>query len=408
MEEILRGCLGIAVLLGLAIAFSSNRRTISWKPIAYGLLLNVLFALLVLRTTPGRACFDLISRALTKIIDYASEGTTFVFGPLYTGFTQVENFSGWPHAFVLHALIPIVFFAALIKILYYYGVMQKCVQGLASLFTRLFGISSAEAVVTASNIFLGQTQAPLTIAPYLHAMSRSQLFLTMTGGMATVGSGLLVAYAGMGARIEYVLAASVMAAPAAIAFAKILEPEKAPAAVDAVAVTHGEEHGVNLLDALARGAMDGWKAVVGVSVMLLAFISLIHLLDGVIGAVTGGQGSLTGLLQLVFTPAAYIVGVPAGDVDAFARLVGAKTAFNEMIGFSGLANETLSPKGHMLACFAMTGFANFSSIAIQIGTLGELAPTRRSEVAELGMRALLAATLANLTNATIAGMLFAG
>ncbi|BCR07037.1 nucleoside transporter NupC [Desulfuromonas versatilis] len=407
MEQIIRGGLGIAALVALAVLFSGNRRAIRWKPVGYGLLLNVLFAFLVLRTAPGRAFFEQIGGGLAKIIIYASEGTRFVFGPLYTGFTQVENFSGWPYAFVLDALIPIVFFAALIKVLYYYRIMQRIVGGMAGLFTRLFGISSVEAVVTASNVFLGQTQAPLTVAPYIRSMSESQLFLTMTGGMATVGSGLLIAYAGMGARIEYVLAASIMAAPAAIVFAKLLEPET-DLRGDQETAPIDEEHGVNVLDAVARGAMEGWKAVVGVTVMLLAFISLIHLLDGVIAAGSGERANLEGILQVVFAPAAWIVGVPAADVGAFARLVGAKTAFNEVIGFSALPAETLSPKGLMLACFAMTGFANFSSIAIQIGTLGEFAPERRSEVARLGLRALFAATLANLLNAAIAGMFFSG
>jgi CNT family concentrative nucleoside transporter len=215
MEQIIRGGAGILALLALAVVCSANRRAIRWKPVGYGLLLNLLFAFLVLRTAPGRAVFEWIGSGLSKIILYASEGTRFVFGPLYTGFTQVENFQGWPYAFVLDALVPIVFFAALIKVLYYYGLMQRLVRAMAGLFTRLFGISSVEAVVTASNVFLGQTQAPLTVAPYLRSMSESQLFLTMVGGMATVGSGLLIAYAGMGARIEYVLAASIMAAPAA-------------------------------------------------------------------------------------------------------------------------------------------------------------------------------------------------
>jgi CNT family concentrative nucleoside transporter len=406
LESFLRGFLGVAVLLVIAVVFSRNRSAIRWRPVLYGLLLNFLFAFLVLHTAAGRATFELASLGLTQIILFASEGTRFVFGPLYSGFTQIEGFSGYPYAFVLDALIPIVFFAALIQVFYYYGIMQRIVQGMAIFFNRIFGISSVEAVVTASNVFLGQTQAPLTVAPYIRSMSQSQLFLTMVGGMSTVGAGLLIVYAGMGAQIEYVLAASIMAAPAAIVFAKILIPE-APEFISTSVATPPTNVGVNLLDAVARGAMEGWKAVVGVTVMLLAFISLIHLLDGVIGGITGNTLNLKIILQWVFTPAAYIVGVPSVDVAAFSRLVGVKTAFNEVIGFSGLTAETLSPKGFMLACFAMTGFANFSSIAIQIGILGELAPERRSEVAQLGFLAVFAATLANLLNAAIAGMLFA-
>ena len=384
---------------------STDRKAIRWKPVFYGLLLNIFFAYFVLRTVLGRRIFEFLSDGLTKIIDFAGEGTRFVFGPLYTGFTQIPNFDGWPFAFVLHALVPIIFFAALIKIFYYYGIMQRIVGALASLFVRIFGINSVEALVTASNVFLGQTQAPLVIAPYLKCLTKSQLFLTMVGGMATVGSGMVIVYAGMGATVEYVLAASIMAAPAAIVFSKIIVPEtedtdyQKPDAIK-------DEHGINVLDALAIGGMEGWKAVVGVSVMLLAFIPLIHLLDGIIAFVTVSHLSLGNILQVLFTPAAYIVGVPSADIGVFANLVGSKTAFNEVIGFSGLKEAQLSPKGFMLACFAMTGFANFSSIAIQVGCIGEITPERRSDVARLGMRALLAATLANLMNAAIAGILF--
>jgi len=407
-EQIIRGFLGVVVLIAVATLLSTNRKAIKWKPVGYGLGLNLLFAFIVLRTGPGRLVFETISQGLMEIIHYAGEGTRFVFGPLYTGFTQIPNFKGWPYAFVLDALVPIVFFAALIKVFYYYGIMQRIIETMSSLFRRIFGIDSVEALVTASNVFLGQTQAPLVIAPYLKSMTTSQLFLTMVGGMATVGSGMVIVYAGMGARVDYVLAASIMGAPAAIVFAKILVPETATLTPVTKMVEDKEAHGVNVLDALALGGMEGWKAVVGVSVMLLAFVSLIHLLDGVLTAVSQGLLHLDTLLEYAFTPAAYVVGVPSADLAAFSRLVGAKTAFNEVIGFTGLKDAGLSPKGFMLACFAMTGFANFSSIAIQIGTLGELVPQRRSEVAALGLRALLAATLANLLNAVIAGFLFVG
>ncbi len=405
LEQIVRGIIGVFVLIAVAVAVSVDRKAIRWKPVGYGLFLNFFFAYIVLRTPPGRSVFEAVSQGLTKIIEYANEGTKFVFGPLYTGFSQIPHFDGWPFAFVLDALVPIVFFAALIKIFYFYGIMQRIIGALASLFVKVFGINSVEALVTASNVFLGQTQAPLVIAPYLKRLTRSQLFLTMVGGMATVGSGMVIVYAGMGATVEYVLAASIMAAPAAIVFSKIIVPETENADYQQPDEIKGE-HGVNVLDALAIGGMEGWKAVVGVSVMLLAFIPLIHLLDGIIAFATVSHLSLGRILQFLFTPAAYIVGVPSSDIGVFANLIGSKTAFNEVIGFSGLKGAQLSPKGFMLACFAMTGFANFSSIAIQVGCIGEITPERRSDVARLGMRALLAATLANLLNAAIAGILF--
>lgn len=405
IEQIFRGVLGVAILILVAFIVSKNRKAIQWKPVFYGLLLNLLFAFVVLRTVPGRRVFEIISAGLTQIIQFAGEGTRFVFGPLYTGFNQIEGFEGWPYAFILDALIPIVFFAALIKVFYYYNIMQPVISLMANTFMKIFGINSVEALVTASNVFLGQTQAPLVIGPYLKRMSQSQLFLTMVGGMATVGSGMVIVYAGMGASIEYVLAASIMAAPAAVVFAKIIIPETENIVLE-TSDHQDEDHGVNVLDAIAIGGMAGWKAVVGVSVMLLAFIPLIHLLNGIVFYFTAGYTDLEYVLQVVFSPAAYIVGVPSSDIAGFAKLVGSKTAFNEVIGFSGLSSVELSPKGFMLACFAMTGFANLSSIAIQIGCIGAIAAERRKEVAVLGMRALLAATLANLLNASVAGILY--
>ena len=248
----------------------------------------------------------------------------------------------------------------------------------------------------------------MTIAPYIKNMTESQLFQIMVVGMSTVGAGMPLVYTGMGAKMEYVLAANIMAAPAAIIFAKLLVPERETVTVDE-SLAHTEYHaGINLFDAIGRGAMGGWKVVVAISVMLLGFIPLIHLINWLIVAASNNSSDLETILSWVFAPAAYIVGVPSADVMGFAKLLGQKTAFNEVIGFAGLKSTSLSPKGFMQTCFALTGFANFTSIGIQIGGLGELAPSRRTDVARLGLRCVLAATLANLLNATIAGILFVG
>jgi CNT family concentrative nucleoside transporter len=230
----------------------------------------------------------------------------------------------------------------------------------------------------------------------------------MVVGMSTVGAGMPLVYTGMGARMEYVLAANIMAAPAAFVFAKLLVPESQALSDDESIILTKYHAGINIFDTIGRGAMEGWKVVVAISVMLLGFIPLIHLINWLIVAVSNNGTDLETILSWLFAPAAYIVGVPSADVMGFAKLLGQKTAFNEVIGFGGLKATQLSPKGFMLTCFALTGFANFTSIGIQIGGLGELAPSRRTDVARLGLRCVLAATLANLLNATIAGILFVG
>jgi CNT family concentrative nucleoside transporter len=407
---------GIIVLLGIAFLLSENRKIIRWKIVGIGLLLEFVFAFLIMRTTPGQAVFNFISNSVLKVMNFAFNGIEFVFGPVYDGFKQIPNFEGSPVAFIFQGLIPIVFFGSLISILYHLRIMQRIVKLLAVVFTKLMGLSSAEALGVASNVFLGQTQAPLVVAPYVKNMTRSELFLTMVGGMATVAGSLLIAYAAMGAKMSYVLAASIMAAPGAIIMAKIMIPEaEEPETAGADAEVEDEVPTVNVLDAIASGAMDGWKVAIGVAVMLLSFVSIIYLLDYILGFVSGHIAalfdsgyklSLDQLLGWIFTPIAYIIGVPKADVSHFAVLIGEKTAFNEFIAYSHLSAANLSPRAFMMICFALTGFANFSSIAIQIGGLGEIAPSRRHDVARLGMRAVAAGVLANLLSAAIAGVLF--
>ena len=409
---------GLVILLGIAFLFSDNKRKIRWRIVLIGLLLEFVFAFLILRTNAGRAAFNFISEVILKVMNFAFSGIEFVFGPVYNGFAQIPGFQGSPVAFIFLALIPIVFFGSLINVLYHLHIMQKIVRGMALVFTRCMGLSSAEALGVASNVFLGQTQAPLVVAPYVAGMTRSELFLTMVGGMATVAGSLLIAYAAMGAKMAYVLAASIMAAPGAIIMAKIMIPEtETPETSGSGAKISDETNSANVLDAIATGAMEGWKVAIGVAVMLLSFVSIIYFLDYLLGYTSshiatwfGAEYRLTldQVLGWVFTPIAWLIGVPQADVKGFAILIGQKTAFNEFIAYSHLSSVPLSPRAFMMVCFALTGFANFSSIAIQIGGLGEIAPTRRQDVARLGMKAVLAGVLANLLSAAIAGILFAG
>jgi CNT family concentrative nucleoside transporter len=407
-EQLIRGIAGIGVLIAIAFVCSRDRRMIRWKIVLTGIVFNMLFAVLILRTPGGRKVFEWISGVLLKILQFSAEGTSFVFGPLFDGFSRVPGYSGSSFVFVLGALIPIIFFGALVNMLYYLGIMPRIVKTLAWGLKRLFGLGGPEATVAASNIFVGQVQGAMTVAPYLAGMTEAQLFQVMVVGMSTVGAGMPLVYAGMGARMEYVLAANIMAVPAAVVFAKILLPERQMESEEEPLHLSEYDAGVNLLDALGRGAMAGWKVVLAVSVMLLAFIPLVHLLNWVVVTVSSDTSNLQAILGWLFIPAAFIVGVPPADSAAFARLVGTKTAFNEVIAFGGLAAAGLSPKGFMLTCFALTGFANFTSIAIQIGGIGELAPSRKADVARLGLRCVLAATLANLLSAAIAGMLIGG
>ncbi len=409
-KENLIGLLGIAAILLIAFLCSNNRRKIRWRTVGIGLLSQFVFAYLILHTGPGMAFFDFISSGIVRVLSFAYDGIDFVFGWLYSG-DGIKDFQA-QHPFILEALVPIVFTGSIVAVLYHYGVMQRVVKWFSILFTRTLGISSAESLATVSNVFLGQTQAPLVVSPYVKKLTESEFFLLMVSGMATVAGSLFVAYYAMGARMSYVLAASIMAAPGAVVMAKIMIPETArPETGRGPVVIENPPETLNGLDAIAQGATDGWKVTVGVAVMLLSFVSVIFLLNYLIGLIPFLQLSLDKILSWVFTPIAFLIGVPAGDVPAVATMLGKKTVFNEFIAYADLQGHLaagLSPRAYLITCFALTGFANFSSIAIQIGGIGEIAPGRRRDVARLGFRAVLAAVLANLLSAAVAGIMFFG
>jgi len=401
---------GVAVLLLIAFLCSNNRKKIRWRIVGIGLLAEFVFAYLILHTGPGMAFFNFLSNAIIRVLSFAYDGIDFVFGWLYSG-DGIKNFKA-QHSFVLEALVPIVFCGSIISVLYHYKIMQKIVKWISIVFTKTLGISSAESLATVSNVFLGQTQAPLVVAPYVSKLTESEFFVLMVSGMATVAGSLFVAYAAMGAKMSYVLAASIMAAPGSIIMAKIMIPEiSRPETVGDKPIIEDEPKTLNFLDAIAQGATDGWKVTVGVAVMLLSFISIIYLLNYCVGLIPGLDLSLNKILSWVFTPIAFIIGVPAKDIPAVATMLGKKTVFNEFIAYAdlkGYVANGLSPRAYLMTCFALTGFANFSSIAIQIGGIGEIAPDRRKDVAKLGFKAVLAAVLANLMSAAIAGMMFFG
>jgi CNT family concentrative nucleoside transporter len=421
MIDVLWGIGGMVVLLGIAVAFSSNRRAISVRTVAGALALQVGFGVAVLFWDPGERALAAASRGVQAVINSSREGITFLFGPLLP-----EADEGV--VFALQVLPVIIFFASLTAVLYHLGVLQWVVKGLGGGLGRLLGTQHAESVNAAANIFVGQTEAPLVIRPYIGGLSRSGLFAVMVGGLSTVAGSVLVGYSLLGAPLEYLIAASFMAAPGALLMAKIILPEddeeavakerervEASAAQRRRSAEDGDESEAeghrNVIDAAASGAAEGLRLAATIGAMLLAFISLIALANLIIGGVGGwfGQGDLTfeQILGWVFAPLMTVIGVPWDEAVQAGSFVGQKTVINEFVAFTNFGPEvdSLSDKTAAIVTFALTGFANLGSLGILLGGLGGLAPERRPEIATLGLRAILAATLANLMSAAIAGIL---
>jgi concentrative nucleoside transporter, CNT family len=408
------GLAGIVVLFGIAYLFSANRRAIRWYTVLWGFALQVLFAFLVLYWEAGKNGLERFSLAITGAISYADQGGSFVFGWLTGRMEKIGEVTGQPiggYIFAFKVLPIIIFIASFFTILYYLGIMQKVVQGMAWVMQRLMRVSGAESLAVAANVFIGQTEAPILIAPYIPTMTRSELLTMMTGGMAHVSGAVLLAYVAMGIPAQYLITASVMAAPGAIMMAKILMPETE------VPVTMGEvklkveKTQANVIDAAASGASQGMMLVINIVAMLIAFIALIALLNGFFGWVGGLFGYPKFSLQTVFGwvlwPLAVVMGVPVKDAGTVADLIGNKTVINEFFAYAKMSTvqSGMSEKARIIASFALCGFANFSSIGIQIGGIGGLAPNRKSDIARLGFRALLGGSLASFMTATIAGLL---
>jgi len=418
LTTLLFGLFGLAVLLSLAWALSMERRAVDWKLVAGGVGLQLAFAILVILVPGGRAVFEFLSSAFVKVVGFAMVGAEFIFNDL----ASPQKFG---FVFAFQVLPTIIFFAALMGVLYHLGVMQKIVQGMAWVMQKVLNVSGSESLAVAANVFVGQTEAPLVVRPYIARMTESELFTMMIGGMATIAGAVLAAYIALlggpdpEAQLFYarhLLAASVMAAPATIVIAKILRPETGESLTKGTVKLHVEKTAGNTIEAAANGAADGLRLALNVGAMLLAFIALIAMLDwplGWLGSVTGleawlGQPlSLKLILGYLLAPLAWVIGVPSQDVVVVGGLIGEKIIANEFLAYSSLnqIKDTLDAQSVLISTYALCGFANFSSIAIQIGGIGGLAPDRRGDIARLGLRAVFGGTLATMMTATIAGVL---
>ena len=396
------GLIGLLVIPGIAWLISTNRFQVRWRTVVTGIAIQFALALLILKTAAGEAFFAAATVVVTTFLTFADEGSRFVFG---------EGFDHVPFAF--RVLPTIIFFSSVVAVLYHVGVIQRVVKVFAVVMTKVMGTSGPESLSASANIFVGQTEAPLLIRSYVGKMTRSELMAVMTGGFATVAGGVLAAYVGMGIPAGHLIAASVMSAPAALVMAKLMIPETETDRVSADTDFKVKTPWANMIDAAAQGAGDGMKLAINVGAMLLAFIALVALVNGLLGPVGGWIGlpglNLEMILGFLFRPLAWVMGVPWAEADAVGTLLGLKTAANEFVAYSRFedisAESQLSEKSQVIATYALCGFSNFSSIAIQIGGIGGIAPERKSELASLGLRAMIAGTLACLQTATIAGLL---
>ena len=404
---ILGSVLGIVVLLIIAVLFSNNRKAINLRTVLGALAIQIGFAALILYVPYGRDALQATANGVSNVIAYGNEGINFVFG----GLADPSNVG---FIFAVKVLPIIVFFSGLISVLYYLGIMQVVIKVIGGALQAALGTSKAESMSAAANIFVGQTEAPLVVRPYIKNMTQSELFAIMAGGTASIAGSVMAGYAEMGVPLTYLIAASFMAAPAGLLFAKILFPQteqftdKQPDADDS-------EKPTNVLEAMAGGASAGMQLALNVGAMLLAFVGLIALINGILGGVGGKLGyddlTLQSIFGWVFKPLAYLIGVSWEESAVAGQMIGLKLAVNEFVGYLEFAKYlqpdtavVLSEKTKAIITFALCGFANFSSIAILIGGIGGMAPNRRGDVARLGLKAVIAGTLANLMSATIAGL----
>jgi len=401
------GILGILAILGACWVFSTERKAIKWRIVAWGVGLQLLFALIVLKSDYGQQVMSAAGAAVNHLLGYATDGATFVFGPL----ADPVGKDGFVFAF---AILPtIIFMAAFFAVLYHFGVMQIIIRGAAWVMTRLMGVSGAESLDVAASIFMGQTEAPLTIRPFLDKLTRSELMTVMTAGMAHVSGGIMYAYIAQGVEAKHLLGAVIMTAPGTLLIAKTLVPEtETTASGSKVELAEADEtKRGNLLGAIAHGTSDGLQLAINVAAMLISFLALIALLNGIMGWVHGYIGWFPGSLQAVlgwlFAPVAWLIGIPWKDATHIGSLLGIRMVGNELIAYGQLHNlqAQLDPRSFTIATFALCGFANLSSIGIQIGGIGALAPSRKDDLARLGFRAMLAGTMANLISAAIVGIM---
>ena len=408
----LQPLVGLIVIMAVAYALSTNRRAIDRRTVAWGLSLQVIFALLVLKTAIGQEIFQRLGAAINRLLDFAFVGSSFVFGPLGDKevwpriMTTVLGAEGARYGvvFAFQVLPTIIFIAALFAILYYFGVMQVIVRLFAVMMRRVMKASGAESLNVAASIFMGQTEAPLTIRPFLPRMTESELMTVMTSGMAHISGGIMAAYILFGIEAKHLLTAVIMTAPGTLMMAKIFVPETEQPDTMGTVKLQIERTDVNVIDAAGRGTSEGLSLALNVGAMLISFLALVALVNAMLGL---AGLSLQQIFGWVFAPIAWSMGVPWRDAPTIGNLLGTRMALNEFVAYSQLGplKASLDPRSFTIATFALCGFANFSSIGIQIGGIGALAPTRRHDLARLGVRAMLAGTLANFVTATIAGFL---
>lgn len=418
------GLFGLAVLIGITWLFSNNKRAVDWKLVATGITLQIAFAALVILVPGGRDVFDALGQGFVKVLSFVNEGSSFIFGSLM----DTKNYG---FIFAFQVLPTIIFFSALMGVMYHLNVMQAIVRVMAWSITKVMRVSGAETTSVCASVFIGQTEAPLTVRPYIAKMTQSELLTMMIGGMAHIAGGVLAAYVGMlggGDPVQqafyakHLLAASIMAAPATLVVAKLLIPETGTPLTRGTVKMEVEKTSSNIIDAAAAGAGDGLKLALNIGAMLLAFIALIALLNAPLtwlGEVTGLAAAigkptdLSTIFGYVLAPIAWVIGTPWADATTVGSLIGQKVVINEFVAYTELSRivngqvpgMSLSEEGRLIATYALCGFANFSSIAIQIGGIGGLAPERRHDLAKFGLRAVLGGTIATFMTATIAGVL---
>ncbi|HYL30620.1 MAG TPA: nucleoside transporter C-terminal domain-containing protein [Gemmatimonadales bacterium] len=399
------GLIGIALIVGVGFALSRDRRAIRWSVVAWGLGLQLVFALFVLRVPAGQDLFRLLGRGVTALLAFSYAGSEFVFGELG------KQHSSLGVIFAFQVLPAIIFISALFAILYHVGVMQPVVRAFAAVMSRLMGASGAESLDVAASIFMGQAEAPLTIRPFLSRLTRSELMTVMTSGMAHISGAIMAAYIAFGVEARHLLTAVIMTAPGTIMMAKLMEPETERPETWGTVKLDLPRPDPNVVGAAARGTGEGLHLMLNVIAMLIAFVALVALVNGLFGAIHAVAGwfpaDLETVLGWVGSPVAWTLGVPWKDCPAIGGLLGTRAVLNEFIAFSQLGplKASLDPRSFTIASYALAGFANIGSVGIQIGGIGALAPDRRADLARLGFRAMLAGTLANFLSAAIAGIL---
>lgn len=396
---------GLLSMVLIAFLLSDDRKRINWRTVGSGIVLQIIFGLIILKTDVGLSVFEGARQFFAGILNFTNEGSNFVFGSL-------NDASKVGFVFAFMVLPTIIFMSALMSVLYHIGLMQIVIKFTAKIMVKVMGTSGAESLAAAANIFAGQTEAPLVVKPFVGKMTKSELMALMTGGMATVAGGVLAAYVGLGIDAGHLLAASVMSAPAALVCAKLMVPETEKSLSDGEIKMSFERNSANIIDAAATGAGEGLQLALNVGSMLLAFIALIAMFNGLLSFVGGffnfSDLSLELISGYVFAPVAFLMGVPWSEAMAVGSLLGKKLVINEFVAYLDLQKQlsTLSPKSVVISTYALCGFANFSSIAIQLGGIGSIAPERRADLAKLGVKCLIGGTLACFMTASIAGFLF--